>query len=240
MWTQGSATVTAVPAPAYEFHHWEGDLSGNANPAAIGLGSDKSVTAVFVQSSARYSITSAADSAGGWVGLKPVQPIDGYPVSSRVTVTAIADSGYVFSHWQGDLGGTTNPGSVTVDRDKAITAIFKPTVDISASPPSAGVVNLDPDWVLSGYPIGTEVRVTATPAKGYRFDHWSGDLSGSANPTTMVMDSPKNVTAIFVEQKSFTFAWWWIVLGALLLLPALIVVRVIYVIMTRRATDLEG
>jgi trimeric autotransporter adhesin len=240
VWTWTAITVTAYPAPAYQFHHWEGDLSGNANPAAIDLHSDKSVTAVFVQSSARYSITSDAGSAGGRVGLKPVQPIDGYPINTRVIVTAIADSGYVFSYWQGDLNGTTNPGSVTVDGDKAITAFFKPTVDASVSPPGAGVVNLDPDWVLSGYAIGTEVRVTATPAKGYRFDHWGGDLSGSANPTTMVMDSPKDVTAIFVEQKPFTFAWWWIVVGAVLLLAALIVVRVIYVMVTRRAADLEG
>ncbi len=130
MWTQRTVTVAAVPAPGYGFDHWEGDLGGIANPAVIVMGSDKSVAAVFMQSSARYTITSG-DSKGGRVELKPVQPDDGYPVNSKVTVTAIADSGYMFSEWQGDLGGTTNPGSVTVAGDKTITAIFKSTVGIS-------------------------------------------------------------------------------------------------------------
>jgi hypothetical protein len=124
-------TATAVPAPGYEFDHWEGNLGGIANPAVISMGSDKSVTAVFMQSSARYTITSGGDSKGGRVELKPVQPDDGYPINTQVTVTAIADSGYMFSEWQGDLVGTANPGSVTVDGDKAITAIFKSTVGIS-------------------------------------------------------------------------------------------------------------
>lgn len=41
------------------------------------------------------------------------------------------------------------------------------------------------------------VRLEAKPAAGYRFEHWNGDLSGSTNPTTILMDGNKMVTASF-------------------------------------------
>ncbi|MBO0724436.1 MAG: immunoglobulin domain-containing protein, partial [Blastocatellia bacterium] len=49
------------------------------------------------------------------------------------------------------------------------------------------------------YQAGTIVQLTAVPATGWRFSNWSGDLTGDANPATIVMNSPKSVTAIFTE-----------------------------------------
>jgi hypothetical protein len=49
------------------------------------------------------------------------------------------------------------------------------------------------------YDAGTVVTVTATPDSGWQFDNWSGDLSGSTNPTTITMNSNKSVTATFSE-----------------------------------------
>ena len=48
------------------------------------------------------------------------------------------------------------------------------------------------------YDKGTVVTLTATPANGYEFKSWSGDLSGSVNPTTITMDSNKSITANFI------------------------------------------
>ena len=39
---------------------------------------------------------------------------------------------------------------------------------------------------------------TASPGPGYVFDHWSGDLSGDANPESMLVDADKLVTAHFI------------------------------------------
>jgi hypothetical protein len=65
------------------------------------------------------------------------------------------------------------------------------TVNISGE----GTVTLDPAG--GTYPAGTSVQLTAYPAAGSHFDHWSGDLEGSTNPATIVMDSNKNVWAAF-------------------------------------------
>jgi formylglycine-generating enzyme required for sulfatase activity len=49
------------------------------------------------------------------------------------------------------------------------------------------------------YLSGSSAAVTATPQLGYLFGSWTGDASGSANPTTVLMDANKTVGATFVE-----------------------------------------
>jgi hypothetical protein len=58
-----------------------------------------------------------------------------------------------------------------------------------------GSVTRDPDhWA---YRQGEVVQLTAHPADGYLFWFWSRDLSGTANPSTIVMDSAKSILASF-------------------------------------------
>jgi len=55
----------------------------------------------------------------------------------------------------------------------------------------------------SGYPntttwtCGENVTLNAVAASGYEFDHWSGNLSGSDNPSNITMNGDKSVTAHF-------------------------------------------
>ena len=66
---------------------------------------------------------------------------------------------------------------------------------LATSTVGAGSVGLSPSGGL--YAPGTAVQVTAVPAGGWVFDHWSGDLSGTANPATIVMDGNRQVVAHF-------------------------------------------
>jgi hypothetical protein len=65
------------------------------------------------------------------------------------------------------------------------------TVNITGS----GTVGLVPPG--STYDYGTSVQLTAYPAGGWHFVQWDGDASGTANPTTVVMNGDKTVTATF-------------------------------------------
>ena len=59
-----------------------------------------------------------------------------------------------------------------------------------------GTVQLSPAG--GSYPQGTSVQATAVPAGGkWAFVCWSGALTGSTNPASVVMDADKTVTAIF-------------------------------------------
>ncbi len=49
------------------------------------------------------------------------------------------------------------------------------------------------------YLSGTLINVNATPETGYKFENWSGDLSGFTNPEIVIMDSDKSITANFSE-----------------------------------------
>ena len=65
--------------------------------------------------------------------------------------------------------------------------------------------NVDPSGAGSVSPAGGEyesgahVTLTANPASGYTFDHWSGDASGTSLNIAITMDSNMHVTAYFEE-----------------------------------------
>jgi len=74
-------------------------------------------------------------------------------------------------------------------------AIARYALSISSNPAGAGSVSPD-----SGtYDTGASITLIATPASGYRFDHWSGDFSGTSPTIMLTMDSNKNVIANFVS-----------------------------------------
>jgi uncharacterized repeat protein (TIGR02543 family) len=77
---------------------------------------------------------------------------------------------------------------------------FTLTVNITGT----GTVTLNP--IGGTYEAGTVVTLTATPDSNYTFTGWSGDLSGSTNPTTITMDSNKTFSVSFIE-KSFPNEW---------------------------------
>jgi uncharacterized protein YkwD len=52
------------------------------------------------------------------------------------------------------------------------------------------------------YEPGTVVSVTAIPSQGWEFSSWSGELTGSENPASIVMNSPKSLTATFTQSGS--------------------------------------
>ena len=62
----------------------------------------------------------------------------------------------------------------------------------------SGSVAIAPDQ--EDYARGTAVTLEAHPGgDGWWFAGWGGDLSGSANPVTVIMDTDKSITASFVE-----------------------------------------
>ncbi|HSJ88719.1 MAG TPA: hypothetical protein VK909_16015, partial [Anaerolineales bacterium] len=53
----------------------------------------------------------------------------------------------------------------------------------------------------SQYTSGTVVQLTASPSASYAFDSWSGDLSGSTNPASLIMLGSKSVTGNFTSSN---------------------------------------
>jgi hypothetical protein len=70
-----------------------------------------------------------------------------------------------------------------------------PYLNVAAT--TGGSVTRDPDQ--PDYLLGSLVTVTATPTTGYGFIRWTGDATGSTNPLTVIMDTTKNITAVFAS-----------------------------------------
>jgi cell wall-associated NlpC family hydrolase/ribosomal protein L11 len=197
-------TLTANPADGWEFDRWSGDLTGSQNPATIIMNSDKSITAIFIQPQTDTYYTMSLDVQGeGYVDINPFD--DSYIEGTQVTLTANPEDGWEFDRWSGDLSGSQNPVTITMNSDKSITAIFtQPQTDtyytMSLDVQGEGYVNLNPND--DSYLEGTYVTLTANPADGWEFDRWSGDLSGSQNPVTITMNSDKNITAVFTQKET--------------------------------------
>ena len=69
------------------------------------------------------------------------------------------------------------------------------TLSVTVTPSTGGSVS------PSGgqYTLGTRVTLTATPADGYTFGHWSGGASGSSRTAIIILRSNRSVTAHFEE-----------------------------------------
>jgi len=190
-----SVQLTANADAGWHFDHWTGNLSGSTNPASILMDANKSVTAVFVQD--QYTLTVNV-TGNGSVDLAPAGGT--YLSGTNVQLTADADPGWTFSHWEGHLTGSTNPDSILMDGDKTVTAVFAQdqytlTVNVTGN----GSVDLNPAG--GTYASGTNVQLTANADAGWHFDHWTGNLSGSTNPASILMDANKSVTAVFVQDE---------------------------------------
>jgi len=74
------------------------------------------------------------------------------------------------------------------------------TLFINIQPENTGIT--DP---ISGqkFEEGTSVEVSVMPISGYKFNKWSGEATGTQNPTIIEMDSDKNITAVF-GKKNFS------------------------------------
>ncbi len=126
-----------------------------------------------------------------------------YIPGTVVELTAVPDSCWSFSHWSGDLTGSDNPEFITMDGDKTVTAHFiEEEFTLTVVIDGNGSVIKDPDQTT--YSCGTVVELTAVPDSCWSFSHWSGDLTGSNNPETIVMDGDKTVTAHFIYISEYT------------------------------------
>jgi hypothetical protein len=120
-----------------------------------------------------YSVTTGTVGQGT-ITLAPNQAT--YPEGTEVTVSAIAESGWRFAQWSGDLTGSAPAANLLIDSHKTVTATFEQltyTVQIELVGGSTGVVGGSVRAEPPGpYLYGQEVTLTALPDDGYIFVGW--------------------------------------------------------------------
>lgn len=177
----------------------------------------------------KYRALTISSNGGGYVRSAAGSATTGgaFPNKKDTTLTAVPNAGYRFDKWSGDISGTDNPITFTVNADMTIIAEFvsiavnTPPIayDIGVTTPKNTPVNIqlggsdpdgDPIVLTPGNPLhgtlsGSVPIVTYTPTNGYlgpdSFTYKAGD--GQAESPAAIVNITVTEPATIGWAKSF-------------------------------------
>lgn len=195
--------LSALPAPRYQFVRWEGDIgSGDAYYPVlpVTMDQDRALTAVF-EALVYRTLTIELEGSGK---TSPAPGVYEYVNGSRAVVFAYyaMNSGYVFDHWEGDIG-ENDPYADYLEfelyEDRDIRAVFRPG-DWLLNVEVRGSGDTYPRPGTYAFQDGEATRFEALPSPGHVFRGWAGDIGGG-NAEEAVIDIPmtqnRDITAVF-------------------------------------------
>jgi len=155
------------------------------------------VMLTFTQNEYKLTITKTGS---GTVTKKPDKAT--FALGEVVQLTAKPAAGWSFSAWGGDKSGSTNPTQVNINGNMTVTATFTQNdYTLTVTSVGSGTVTKTPDKAT--YHYGDVVQLTAIPETDWSFTSWSGDLSGSENPTSLTVNGTKVLAATFMMNSIF-------------------------------------
>jgi Leucine-rich repeat (LRR) protein len=208
--------LMATAASGYRFVNWTGSVGTIANPFAasttITVNGDYSITANFEQAEVTYySLTVGVTGSGS---VSPSVGQHTYGAGAVISIIATPAAGYHFVGWSGDMGTIANVNAasttITINDDYSIIANFEESAVTYYTLTMAvtGSGSTSPAVGQHTYAAGTVVSIIATPAGGYYFVNWTGNVGTVANvngaSTTITMSEDYSITANFEVAVSYT------------------------------------
>lgn len=208
------------------FNNWSGDDITEENETneclTFRMNDHISLTAHFTPA---YDLTVNLNNQGGAItidttgGSNPFSPrtfpnmtnhLDG--TSVRACVDSV-NNNYIFTGWSGDVNSQELCVNVVMTKNIELNATFARQVTLNFS----ATTNTNPRdqtggrvIILNGgdtvknqvlFNAGTELTICANVNSTYRFEGWSGDLTGTTLCQTLVMNDDKIVTATFSRPR---------------------------------------
>jgi uncharacterized repeat protein (TIGR02543 family) len=197
-------TLTAIPAAGSIFSGWSGAGCSGTGTCVITMDAARSVTATFEPG---YTLSVYKNGAGSGTVTSSPAGIDcgldcneDYGYNTEVTLTATADAGSTFSGWSGAGCSGLGACSVTMTVARSVTASFaQDQYTLTTDKIGQGSVGKSPDQAT--YLYDDMVTLTATADPGWTFNSWSGGLTGSTNPDTVIIQGNIIVTATFTQDQ---------------------------------------
>ena len=198
----GVATASAFSAnsSAGDPYTVTATASGVATPATFSLTNLPPPVSITVQTSPTGqsftvdNVAYASSQTFQWT------PSDSHTIGTTATQAGSSGAQFVFASWSNS--GAISQVILVPNAAAAYTANFNTQYQLTTSvnPAQGGTVTAG-GWFDSG--SGVQVQATTNP--GYQFIGFSGDLTGAANPQTILMNAPNSVTANFVTVQTITF-----------------------------------
>ena len=191
-----NVTLEAIADDGYMFDSWTGDTTDGT----LVMDGDKTVGASFVEL-VGFTLTVNEPTNGTITGDGIDCPGDcshDYPTDTVVELTAVPADGYRLANWTGD----TTDGTVTMDSDKTVGAVFEPIVyhTITVNQPANGRIVSEDGRItddtnnVQDYEEGKTVYFHPVPADGYYFAGWSGDIGADGD---VIVDGDKTLSCTF-------------------------------------------
>ena len=164
-----TATLTAEAATGYTFVNWmENDVIFSTDPS-ITFTVTEARAFVANYSPNDYGITVVCNPTEGGT----VSGSGTFAYGSTATLTAAAATGYTFANWtvNGEVVSTEPTYAFTVMGTQELVANFNPNthyIIAMVDPVDSGTVT-----GVNAYGYGSTATLTATPATGYTFTHWT-------------------------------------------------------------------
>jgi len=185
-------TISASPSSGWGFSYWIIDGATNTNrTVTLTMDRDHEAKAYFYEIvQPQYTLTVSVNPPGSG----SVSPSGGtYTSGTQVTLTATANPGWVFTGWSDDASGNSTSVTITMDRNKKVTANFgystAPSVDFYINDQKVGNNS-------SIYLGKTTMDFKAVSNK--ELSSVSVTISGTANATVSLTSSDK---------KTWTGSW---------------------------------
>lgn len=202
-----NVNLTATPATGYQFVNWTSGgtvVSTNANYTIGGIREDIRYTANF--SLLTYTVDAEVNPQNSGT----VSGTGTFNYGTDVTLTASPASGYNFVNWtenEREVGRTTTYIIQDIAENHRLTANFEVagyTVTTSVDPANSGTVTGG-----GTYLAGSTVRLSATPARGYRFSYWQDTTEETpltSNPDLEInnLSRDMNIVAHFSQLEQVT------------------------------------
>jgi predicted nucleic acid-binding protein len=202
-----------LPQPGYTFVHWEINNNVSTNSTITYDGSEPLfLNALYEPLPFPLEIVVYPDGAGN---VLTQNSKTSFLNDSTVDLTAVANPGYTFSYWNGNVSNPNNiKTSIVMKQGIKVYAHFAETaVNATATIKTLGIDGQPSDSteggyvnIASSYRIGTSPTVSAFPFDGYEFLHWEDEdnniFSTSLIATVPTLTKDLKISAVF-QVKSY-------------------------------------
>jgi uncharacterized protein (TIGR03437 family) len=199
-----SATQTGQNGRVYTFQNWsnQGPSSQSITVSSSMLSDGYTLTAnynelsrVVIQSSPSGQ-TVQVDGSNCLTPCNVDRPSGGtFQVTAPTQIPMGQGARLDFGSWS-DGGASTH--TITMSENYAVvTASYHTSylLNATSNPGNGSAFKFSPSSSDMFYPQGTQVLITATPNPGFKFGHWTGNLSGSYPAGVVMLSAPESVVA---------------------------------------------
>ena len=193
--------VTAVPDYGYSFSHWSDGVTTATRQEKQVL-ENKQITAVFVESLPKYTLTYTASDGGiieGETSQTLFEGMDGEAVTAVLVGISLDEeipNPYEFIGWS-DGVTTLERKDLNVRQDVNVTAIFRRQFVYSAYV-EEGLGEVEISSKVANYANEYTVSATAIPNAGWAFVEWSDGVTTATRTDVLTEDT--KVYAIFAKE----------------------------------------